>query len=526
MISQALRVEPERRYASAGALADDLARHLDGLPVLARPASRGYHARAFVRRNRVPVAAAAAVVAALVVGLAASLVSLGRERDARADAQAEVERASAALGFVVDLFGGSDGAPLGLETPTRDLLAAGERRARAVGADRPAERAVAFSALRDVYGRLDQNGQASRAAAEAVRAARRAYGPGHPHTLDATARYALRLVDEFEMDRAFRAARTAERGYRALGDDGRHRLRWFLATFGADLAWAVYNGPVSRDWLAVSERMLDEAEPRVRAARDSAALVSLLTGRAHLVEMQDGIAVAAPIYHEAYRISRAIDERSLGTLGLLYNHATTFTLVGDYDAAVPIFDSLLTDARRAVGADHPSFAEYLVGASEARVERGRPGDVEQVLAWTASAASGEDPWANAVVASRLVALRAAGRWRDLDEQTARAVPVFAAAGDSAALSWAQAERVLARLALGDTSGALASARAPIVDGYGADEALAHLARACVAAGRGDARRARAALAAAQRSLDDEPPTSWTSRLVRAGPGAETCGGPR
>ncbi len=73
IVLKALQREPLRRYASAAELADDLRRHLDGRPVLARPDSRWYVARKFVVRNWVTVSAAAAVSLALLIGLTAAL---------------------------------------------------------------------------------------------------------------------------------------------------------------------------------------------------------------------------------------------------------------------------------------------------------------------------------------------------------------------------------------------------------------------------------------------------------------------
>ena len=63
----AMQKEPERRYRSAEHLAEDLRRHLEHLPVLARPDSPGYRATKFILRNRGPVALVGAATAALVV---------------------------------------------------------------------------------------------------------------------------------------------------------------------------------------------------------------------------------------------------------------------------------------------------------------------------------------------------------------------------------------------------------------------------------------------------------------------------
>jgi tetratricopeptide (TPR) repeat protein/tRNA A-37 threonylcarbamoyl transferase component Bud32 len=66
IVLAALRKEPERRYASAARLSEDLQRYLDGRPVLARPDSLGYRLGKFVTRHKVPVGASAALL--LVVG--------------------------------------------------------------------------------------------------------------------------------------------------------------------------------------------------------------------------------------------------------------------------------------------------------------------------------------------------------------------------------------------------------------------------------------------------------------------------
>ncbi|MGQ0642836.1 MAG: serine/threonine-protein kinase, partial [Gemmatimonadaceae bacterium] len=62
IVLKAIRKEPQARYASALSLAEDLERHLKGIPVLAQPSSARYRINKFVRRNRVSVVAAAAVL--------------------------------------------------------------------------------------------------------------------------------------------------------------------------------------------------------------------------------------------------------------------------------------------------------------------------------------------------------------------------------------------------------------------------------------------------------------------------------
>ncbi|MGA3079247.1 MAG: protein kinase [Bryobacteraceae bacterium] len=70
IIRMAIRKEPERRYASAGLLARDIQRHLEGHPVTARRDTLAYRSAKFLRRNKFAVAAGALIAASLAGGLA------------------------------------------------------------------------------------------------------------------------------------------------------------------------------------------------------------------------------------------------------------------------------------------------------------------------------------------------------------------------------------------------------------------------------------------------------------------------
>ncbi|HEX4596048.1 MAG TPA: serine/threonine-protein kinase, partial [Bryobacteraceae bacterium] len=73
IVLKALSKQPQARYASADAFAQDIERHLDGQAVIAQPESVWYRARKFVVRNKLAVSATAAVIAALSIGLGVAL---------------------------------------------------------------------------------------------------------------------------------------------------------------------------------------------------------------------------------------------------------------------------------------------------------------------------------------------------------------------------------------------------------------------------------------------------------------------
>jgi serine/threonine protein kinase len=69
VLRKALRPEPEERYASVESFAADIRAVLESNPVQARSGDAWYRTRKFLRRYRIPVAAAALVVVSLSVGL-------------------------------------------------------------------------------------------------------------------------------------------------------------------------------------------------------------------------------------------------------------------------------------------------------------------------------------------------------------------------------------------------------------------------------------------------------------------------
>ena len=68
-----MQKQPERRYATVDAFADDIRHYLAHEPIRAQPDSLRYRAGKFLRRNVIGVSATVAVSLALIVGLAASL---------------------------------------------------------------------------------------------------------------------------------------------------------------------------------------------------------------------------------------------------------------------------------------------------------------------------------------------------------------------------------------------------------------------------------------------------------------------
>lgn len=116
----ALRPEPERRYASADLLGQEVERLLAGQPVAASGDTLGYRVRKFLRRNRKGVIAGVLLVAFLALGFI-------RERSLRDRALTEAMRANAVSDFLGTLITSADPANArGREVTVEEVLSNAE----------------------------------------------------------------------------------------------------------------------------------------------------------------------------------------------------------------------------------------------------------------------------------------------------------------------------------------------------------------------------------------------------------------
>ncbi|MGH8250378.1 MAG: protein kinase domain-containing protein [Steroidobacteraceae bacterium] len=100
VVLMALRKDPARRYSSAIHLRDDLARHLDGLPVSARPPTLRYRSVKFVGRHRAGVVSALVVLLAILGALAATAWQARATARAAARAEQQAEIAQSVIDYL------------------------------------------------------------------------------------------------------------------------------------------------------------------------------------------------------------------------------------------------------------------------------------------------------------------------------------------------------------------------------------------------------------------------------------------
>ena len=171
----ALRKEPQRRYASAEQLSQDISRHLANLPVVARPDTAGYRAAKFVARHKAGVMAAALLVLSLSAGIATTMwqarVAVAEGQRARLES-AKAQRINA---FLQDMLSYTSPSYVSFnprkdpDAKVSEVVEEAAKRAESELADQPEVLAEMQRTLGGVYyaqGRYDKAEQILRAALE------------------------------------------------------------------------------------------------------------------------------------------------------------------------------------------------------------------------------------------------------------------------------------------------------------------------------------------------------------------------
>jgi non-specific serine/threonine protein kinase/serine/threonine-protein kinase len=257
IVLKAMRKEPSRRYLSALELAQDVRRHIEGLPVLARKDTVRYRLTKFVGRHRTAAAAAALVLASLVGGLVATVrqARIAEANRVRAEERfAEVRTLANSFLFefhdaIKDLAGATAARRLVVQRAAQHLDALRLDAQGDMGLQR--ELAAAYQRLGEAQGGAGEGNlgdtAGARASYEKALALRQslAAATGADDDGEALADLELKLSRVLgfsaEWDRAIDAARSSARRLEALGGRGgtdrRGRLAEVYHTLGFLQAW-------------------------------------------------------------------------------------------------------------------------------------------------------------------------------------------------------------------------------------------------------------------------------------------------
>ena len=345
----ALRKEPERRYTSADALADDLRRHRRALPVKARPEGAAYRAHKFVSRHRMAVLAAGAFVGLLLASITLYTVRITQERNRATEAG---EKALATMVFLETLFDGADpDQTLGDTLNVFDLLERGSRQLETDLAHQPDTRAAIQRTLGNLYLKLGDYERAEPLIEDALSARMALRGVPHPETAMSLHSLAGLRFKQGEYDSADSLFRLAVAAQRAVYGNAHPEVATFMNDHGYMLAYA---------------GRFDEAEPIFRAAlemvpgTDAESRTVAATSRYGMASIRMNEAE----YAEAESLYREVLETRRGLHGDL--HTAVAEVLNDlgnllydterYDEAEAALRDNLEIRRALLGPSHPDVS--------------------------------------------------------------------------------------------------------------------------------------------------------------------------
>ena len=349
---KALRPDAERRYGSVEALSEDIQRHCNGLPVLARPETAGYLLKKFAQRHRAGIGITAIGVLLISTLVSFYTVRLAEERDR---AQLEAEKAQQVSEFLQDIFEVSNPSESkGQSITARELLDRGAAQLETDLADQPDVKANMLDVVGSVYRELGLYTRADSMHLRALNDKKKLYG--EERTEVATSLNLLGLARRTRGDYA-----GADSAYRAALDI----QRVLLGDEHEDIAETLAN-------LAVIVRRMGNNEEAETMARESLRQRLKLLGPTHtevaatmnnlaiLLSVRKAYEEADSLYEEVTRILR-INEGDVhpGVASTLNNRAYIRGQLGDQDAAVALYQESLDVKRRLYGETHPSLIRTL-----------------------------------------------------------------------------------------------------------------------------------------------------------------------
>ncbi len=413
VLAKALARDPEQRYASVQAFAEDVQRHLHAQPVHARTPSWGYLARRFVARNRWAVGTAALMVLCLIsitVLTARYAVRTAEQAhevaQAHDDAQQKAYEARQTRDFLLSIFELSGpNATQGQTVSAASLLDRAAQRLEDDLGELPGTAAVLHGAIAEIYQQMSLYEQSQRMFVRARALFEAAGDEDGAAFAQVTEQYASLTEVRGEYPKAYALALQGLATYEAIGDQaGIARMRLILGRNhhkqgNLPRARAEYNAAVtlleslpepSKDTLAAAKSYLGtlaEHEGDLAGAEalhlEGLALRQEFYGDQHTVliesyhnlatavQQQGRLREAEAHYDEALRISALLSPSGNSSDAFLYNGlGKLHELAGDLALSVSNYERALAVLARYFESPHANTGIVLGNLARAQHQLG------------------------------------------------------------------------------------------------------------------------------------------------------------
>jgi len=383
VVMKCLEKDRARRYDAANGLARDIERHLNNEPVVACPPSRAYRFRKLVRRNKLVFGAAAAVLAALLLGLGISTWMFFRERAGRreqarlrkealvekAKAQTEAAKSEQVAAFLKDMLRGVD-ASVARGRDTTMLKEILDKTALRISKDltnQPDVEADLGYTIAMVYLELVQSREAEAMHRKVLALRRKLFGDDDARVAASLTGVASALLNQGKVAEAEQMAREALAIQRRVRGNNDQDIADSLNALGVALK--------NQGKLTEAETTLSEgATIQRQLLGDSGKVAALLHSLALTLQAQGKLAESETLHREALEMCRR-----LGLVGPRVNFLLRTLTTALIDQGKMVEAEIVIQELLARGNDDKQRAIALDNLAIVLVEQGRLAEAESML---------------------------------------------------------------------------------------------------------------------------------------------------
>lgn len=407
IVLMALRKEPLRRYASVLQFSEDIRRHLEGLPVMARRDTPGYRTAKFVGRHKTGVAAAALIFLSLAAGIVATLRQAHIAAAERDKARVEKTKADRINAFLQDMLGfsdtrsGSANTRKGHDATVADMLDEAARRVDTELNDEPEVKAEMLRTIGTTYEIQPRFDLAERYMRAALDLDQKLYGPNHQETARTTEALGVVLGMKGDYAGAEQQCRLALSIYRKQPKDVSLDVPQFADTLLT---------------LGLMDRVKGQFQEAESLWQEALSFAPRLTGKdrekvARVLSFLSVLHADRGDYSQAEAFARRALEtyREMGTerFGLAegdVNLGVMLRTEGKYAEAEPLFRDGLAMYRSLLGEEHPSVAYAWLHLGQLHYLEGKYAEAEEEVGKSLKIDQQKLPPGHPALASNYIAL--------------------------------------------------------------------------------------------------------------------------
>ncbi|MGH9752935.1 MAG: tetratricopeptide repeat protein [Blastocatellia bacterium] len=374
IVMMAMRKEPERRYQSVEQFSEDIRRHLEGMPVVARKDTFGYRAGKLIRRQKAG-AAILGLLAILAVAMAVQSARIARERDR---ANQEAATAQAVTQSLMEMFEVADPSKAkGNAITARELLDQGAEKVVRELKDQPVVQAKLLDTIGKLYQNIGLYDRAQTLLEEALKLRRQALGNESPDV--AASLNHLGEVARLKSDYA---------GSESLLREALAMRRKLLGAESKDVAQSLNNlgivlvergnfgeaEALLRESLATRHKLFGEEHAEVAVSLNSLGRLMSDTGK---------FSEAESLYRQALTTHRKLyggDHPSVAVS--LNNLAAMLQEQGDFNGAKTLFSEALAMRLKLLGDEHPDVAVSMANLASVLQDTGKYDEAERLYRQT------------------------------------------------------------------------------------------------------------------------------------------------